>query len=490
MNPSSAPAQRPGKRRSISIGTRLMAAITLASAGTLTLAACYLDRAMHRGLVHEHEEMLADHLSAVRHAVLDDGPEQQRIRELLHHSIGGTKNEKSYGRLVSTDGRVIIETPGFPEASPPLHAFPLPSAVDDRNVLIHATTNSSGAPVFLAAARIAPQGAGSLLTYYMTADAVPEQHFMQAFRLELAGVVILGSLLSAVLSWWIVRRGLRPLHEITRQIESTSADILQSGQSVEPPLISQKWPGELTGVASAFSGLCERLSRSFQQIRQFSDDAAHEIRSPLNNMLGLASLTLQRGRTEEEYRVALESTVEECNRLRRLADGLLFISRADHRKHALSITRFDAAEAVREVVDYHEQLAQEKGISLRQEGAGVLIADRTLFRQALTNLLSNALRHTASGGSITITFTDAADAGGHALTVADTGEGIQPEHLAHVFDRFYRVDSARTHDPDAPPQTGLGLAIVKAIMELHGGSAAVESVPGQGARFSLLWPQG
>lgn len=234
----------------------------------------------------------------------------------------------------------------------------------------------------------------------------------------------------------------------------TTAKALQQPDAAhdDGPLQSAKWPREIATLSEAYASLRSRLSRSFQQQQQqFSDDAAHEIRTPLNNMMGLTNLTLQRDRSPEEYRAALISTLEECNHLKKLADGLLFISRADHHRSVLEVAECDAHAAISEVVDYHADMAQDQGVAITVSAQGRLTADRTLFRQALTNLVSNALRHTPPGGRIEVTFDAVSNASAFAaLTVADTGEGIAPEHLPHIFDRFYRVDSARTHQSDWP----------------------------------------
>ena len=476
---------------SMALSLRLLLAITAAACCTLAIAVWYIDGAMQRGLIHEHQEILADHLSAVRRAVAQDPEGLSEARDILTSTIGGDKNEKSYGRLAAPDGKVLIETPDFSSQSPPLAGFPPPVSATAHEAPITVMQNPEGNPVFVAAAAVSRPGGLAPLTYYMTADAVPEMHLMRDFRLELVGVIVCGALLSAVLAWVISRRGLKPLNEIAAHIESTTAEALQHGDQAKAGPAQRRWPRELARLASSFQALRARLSRSFHQLRQFSDDAAHEIRSPLNNMLSLASFTLQKHRSPEEYREALESTVEECERLRKLADGLLFIARADHRRTSLTVAPFDAATAIQEVVDYHEEAAREKGITLEVHAAGSVEADRTLFRQALTNLLSNAIRHTGTDGRIVIRYGPAAPAGsipGGVLSVSDTGEGIAGDHLPRIFDRFYRVDAARSGDSSGSVQTGLGLAIVKAILEIHGGSIRAASEPGKGTEFTLWWP--
>lgn len=477
----------------LALSTRLLIAFTLAASVTLAFAMKYIDLAVERGLVQVHEDMLGDHLAALRLSIDNNDGDLHAAEMLLQHTLGGDKNEKSFGCLTDAAGNRLSQTPGFDDFSPPLSTFPVPVKVDQPTIKLTEARHDNGRPLFLASALVRRTGSVEPLTYYFVADALPEEHFMAKFRLELGLVLLAGTLFSAGLAWVISHRGLRPIQKITHEIEQTTAKALQQPDATDGTLSSSnstRWPREVARLSAAFTALRSRLSHSFHQLQQFSDDAAHEIRTPLNNMMGLASLTLQRDRSSDEYRTALISTLEECDRLKKLADGLLFISRADHHRSVFFPTCFEAYTAISEVVDYHTEMALEQCVVMTISAKGSLNADRTLFRQALTNLLSNALRHTPSGGKIEIAFQAAISAKDMAtLTVADTGEGIAPEHLPHVFDRFYRVDAARTHQLESQTQTGLGLAIVKTILKLHGGSVAAASKLGQGTTVVLMWPQ-
>lgn len=472
------------------LSTRLLCAFTAAAFATLSLAIWYIGRAADRGIIEKHEAMLGDHLASLRIATDNNNGDLQASEMLLQHTIGADKNQKSFGCLTNALGHTLIQTPRFSEFSPPLSSFPKPAPIEQKAIKLIEARNAEGRPLFVATALIRLPGSVQPLTYYFVADALAEENFTSKFRLELALVLFLGTLMSAGLAWIISHRGLRPIKQITVEIEQTNAKALQQPDAEDSSSPAVIWPREIARLSEAFDALRGRLSRSFHQLRQFSDDAAHEIRTPLNNMMGLTSLTLQRDRSPEEYRTALISTLEECEHLKKLADGLLFISRADHHRRVLSPTAFDVLEAISEVVDYHSHMAHDQGVTVTAKGGGVLTADRSLFRQAVTNLLSNALRHTPSKGQIDVTFDAASDPHGMALLiVSDTGEGIAAEHLPHIFDRFYRVDVARTHQPGAQLQTGLGLAIVKAIVELHGGRAEAQSKSGYGTTMKLMWPQ-
>lgn len=488
-----APVTRAQTKRlsTLSLSTRLLIAFTSAGFVTLALAMASVDQAVKRGLLNQHEDTFGDHLAALQLSIDNNEGDLHATEMLLRHTIGGDKNEKSFGCLTDAAGQPLVQTPGFNGFAPPLSAFPTPAKAGPKGMTLTMVDDVDMTPVFLASALIPRPGSAEPLTYYFVADGLPTMRFLNKLRLVLGLVLLLATLLSAGLAWIISHRGLQPIEKITREIEQTTAKALQQPDAADDsPSQAVKWPREVARLAEAFAALRSRLSLSFHQLRQFSDDASHEIRTPLNNMMGLASLTLQRDRSPEEYQAALVSNLEECDRLKKVADGLLFISRADHHRSVLALAPFDVHEAITEVVDYHTEVAQDQNVSITVSAKGLLTADRTLFRQALTNLLSNALRHTPPGGRIEMSFDSVSHPDGMAtLTVSDTGEGIAPEHLPHIFDRFYRVDASRTHQADARPQTGLGLAIVKAIVELHGGAVTAESKPGQGTLLTLMWCQ-
>lgn len=235
-------------------------------------------------------------------------------------------------------------------------------------------------------------------------------------------------------------------------------------------------------MASAFDGMLLRLADAFARLTQFSADLAHELRTPINNLMGETEVALSRPRSAAEYRQILESNLEEYSRLSRTVESLLFVARAENTQIPLSKARLDGRTELEAVCSYHEALAEEKGIRLVCLGQGHLYADALLCKRALSNLLSNALRHTPAGGEIRLSLHEAVD-GAAEIAVQDSGCGIAAEHIPKLFDRFYRVDPARSEEG-----TGLGLAIVKSIMDLHGGSVAVGSQPGGGTTVRLRFP--
>jgi two-component system heavy metal sensor histidine kinase CusS len=228
--------------------------------------------------------------------------------------------------------------------------------------------------------------------------------------------------------------------------------------------------------------MLKRLDDSFTRLSQFSADLAHELRTPVANMLGEAQVALTRERTAAEYRETLESTIAECERLSRIVDNLLFVARVDAAREPIARKRFDARAAVEKIAAFYQTIADDRHVMISCSGEAQLYADPDLFERAVGNLLDNALRFTPENGSIQITLSEH-DAD-FEVAVSDSGCGIAPEHLPRVFDRFYRAESSRGSDG-----AGLGLALVKSIVDLHGGSATIQSQVGHGTTVTLRFPK-
>jgi two-component system, OmpR family, heavy metal sensor histidine kinase CusS len=241
------------------------------------------------------------------------------------------------------------------------------------------------------------------------------------------------------------------------------------------------WPRELQPLAVAFDAMLDRLEDSFVRLSQFSADIAHEVRTPIGNIRGEAEVALTRSRSEDEYREVIESTIAECQHLGHIVDNLLFLARTEAAEGHLDRVSFPGRDAIEKIAAFHELIAEEQKLTIRCRGDATFLADEMLFSRAVNNLVENATRHTPAGGTIEISI---ANAGAHTeVAVADTGGGIAAEHLPRVFDRFYRADTSRSSEG-----VGLGLALVKSIMDLHGGTARIESEPGRGTTVTLSFP--
>ena len=282
-------------------------------------------------------------------------------------------------------------------------------------------------------------------------------------------------LASALIAIVVTRRGLRPLREMTESLRRIGPDQLKQR------IGSTGWPRELQPLAIAFDQMLKRLDDSFTRLSQFSADLAHELRTPIANMLGEAQVALTRDRTAADYRETIESTVAECERLSRIVDNLLFVARVDAAREPIARKQFDARADVEKIAAFYQTVADDHHVTITCSGNGQIYADPDLFERAVGNLLDNALRFTPENGSIQIALSKhEAD---FEVAVSDTGCGIAPEHLPRVFDRFYRAESSRGSDG-----AGLGLALVKSIVDLHGGTATIQSKPARGTTVTLIFP--
>ncbi len=278
---------------------------------------------------------------------------------------------------------------------------------------------------------------------------------------------------------FIAGRALSPIDNVTRVARRISAEDLTQRLNLDLP------DDEVGRLARTFDEMLARLDGAFRRQRQFTADASHELRTPLTAVKGQIEVALSRQREADAYRDVLQRVNGEVDRLIRLVGSLLTLARADAGQIPLDLEPVDLGGLVEGTVEHLRPLASERGVdlSVTPGPAATLQGDEDLLLQLLLNLLDNAVKHTPSGGRVTAGW-DAKD-GRAEVWVRDSGEGIAPEHLARVFDRFYRVDAARSR---AQGGTGLGLSISRGIAEAHGGSISIESEPGEGTTCTARIP--
>lgn len=278
--------------------------------------------------------------------------------------------------------------------------------------------------------------------------------------------------------YYLSGRALRPVSRITSLAASISGSKLHARLDLSLP------NDEIGRLARTFDDMLARIEESFERQKRFTGDAAHELRTPLSLMRSQVDLALTRPRTAAEYQEALRELDGDLTRMTDLVSTLLMLARADAEHLAVERAPLDLAATVASIVEQYRPLASQQGIAIEETTTPTpLSADEDLLLRVLVNLVDNALRHTPSGGVITVGCKLAGDAA--ELWVADTGDGIAPEHQAHVFDRFYRGDAGRAR---AQGGAGLGLAICATIVAAHGGTIALSSTAGDGARFGMRFP--
>src|SRR6266446_7060801 len=457
-------SKRPEPR---SIASQLILLFTLAAALLLACGLGVFYWIVVRHAFAEDNAVLADKVNALQTSFEQRGGLEAVATEI--NTAGSRQRAPFLVRVLDPTGATIGQTTGM-ERLLPVNIFP---PVASREIAAPTEHRVAGKSFALTTRRALTDG--QQFTIQVAQDRSSDEQVERRFGI-LALVVLSGSILASVLiAIPVTRRGLRPLEEMKLSLERIGPTHLNER------VASANWPRELQPMAIAFDEMLKRLDDSFTRLSQFSADLAHELRTPIANMLGEAQVALTRDRTAAEYRETIESSVAECERLSRIVDNLLFVARVDAAREPIARKQFDARAAVEKISAFYQTVEEDRHVTISCSGDGQICADPDLFERAVGNLLDNALRFTAAHGSIHIGLakrnTD------FEVSVSDNGCGIGAEHLPRVFDRFYRAESSRSSDG-----AGLGLALVKSIVDLHGGSAKIESELSQGTTVKLTFP--
>jgi two-component system heavy metal sensor histidine kinase CusS len=419
----------------------------------------------------EERNTLADKIAVLRQILRERPNDRNALEEEIEWESAARRQAVYYARLLLR-GRTIVESPGFRSLLPSNAIFPQPASSEQpisqitefraqANTLLLATADVNGAPP------------NEKYRYEIALDISNEQTLLADYKGKLVVALALATAISALLSTWIARRGIRPIREITSAAQAITASALNERIS------TRTWPRELATLAAEFDQMLERLEESFERLSRFSSNIAHELRTPLSNLMGEAEVALGRSLTAEQQRQVLASSLEEYQRLSRLIDSLLFLARAETANLRIHQSYFATHGSIRAVMEFYEPLANESHVELTSAGDATIYGDEPLFRRAIGNLLSNALKYVPTGGKVMIeTWSDSTAV---IVRVKDNGRGVPPKDLPKLFDRFYRGENSREG-------VGLGLSIVKSIMDLHHGNAEIVSEFGKGTTAILRFP--
>jgi two-component system heavy metal sensor histidine kinase CusS len=298
--------------------------------------------------------------------------------------------------------------------------------------------------------------------------------FMTMFRGALWVAVAGAIMVSVLISIAIARAGVRPLLQLAQQMDEISS------QRLNQVLTTDNVPVELVSLVQAFNAMLARLDSSFVRLSQFSADIAHELRTPVSNLLTQTQVMLSKERSVEEYREVLASNAEELERMSRMVADMLFLAKTDDEPGVTLDDTVDVGSEVRDLFEFYEALAAERSVGLELSGSLMIEGDRSMLRRGINNLLSNAIRYTPAGGTVRVSLERIGDRG--MINVTNPGELIPEPARERLFERFYRADAARSRDTEG---AGLGLAIVKAIAEAHGGGVSVSS--SENSNTFIMW---
>lgn len=452
----------------ISLTARLSLLFMLAVTAVLVLAGLSFNHLSQHHFLQLDRQTLAEKLSATRNILgqLDDLQQFDRLRPQLRTLLGAHRDITAL--ILDAAGQPLFAEPG---------PLPVPAAL----------ANSTSTEVWqwqhhdhyfrgLSAAVTVPANSAPLRVILLL-DSTPHMHFFSAVQRWFWMALVLSALFSAGLGWLVARRGLLPLRQVTAVAASISAASLQE----RIPLAAV--PLELQQLAASFNAMLARLDDAFMRLSNFSADIAHELRTPLCNLMTQTEVVLAQPRDSEAYQETLYANLDDCKRMARMIDDMLFLAKADNGLIVPEQQPVALDVEVEKLFEYYRLLADERGISLQLHGHAVVRGDVLMLHRALSNLLSNALRYTPAGASIQVELEQ--NANGSALRLSNPGPTIAGEHLERLFDRFYRADPARREG--SPHNAGLGLAITRSIIHAHQGQIHCTSVAGK-TTFCVQFP--
>ncbi|MCW5979703.1 MAG: HAMP domain-containing protein [Bryobacteraceae bacterium] len=458
-----------------SIRTRLTLWYFAVLALALVLFAAGMWLAMRNSLYHAVDDTLRDRVVGIAHFIEQQGeslPLEALRLEFREHSVLGPGGDLF--QVAEEGGNWLYRSDPFYDERMPIY-----EAAEIGSGKRFETIEIQGTPLRLLSQNTVVSG-----RQYTVQVAAPLSELNEGiadFFWTLCAAVPVFLAVAGVGGYWLSRRALAPVDEITRTARSISA------QNLSARLAVPATGDELQRLSETLNDMIQRLDFAFRKVTQFTADASHELRTPVTLMRTISEIALRKERSETEYREALEQIYMELDRTSRLIENLMMLARADSGSDGLQREPMDLATCAREAAVQGEMLARLKGAAFQADlplDDGVSIhGDPQAIRRLFLILIDNAVKYTPEGGRICLSLSTTS--GEAVAEVCDTGVGISKDDLPHIFERFYRADKARSKESGG---TGLGLAIAQWIVQAHGGKIAITSEPRQGTRCRFTIP--
>ncbi|HEX7388113.1 MAG TPA: heavy metal sensor histidine kinase [Castellaniella sp.] len=398
---------------------------------------------------------------------------QMEERPALFESMLG--NEQDVRIFQRVGDKPFIDVNPDHMAVPPLAPVPVDQNVGIGALRIETRDDGVGVRWVSALAKVGGQAGTVKITaaYVMT----QESQMLAAYRLRVMGAIVLAALLSTLLGFLLLKHGLSPLKVMERRAKQVSPTRL----AVRLP--EEGMPSELLQLARSCNAMLDRIQSGYEHLLQFSADLAHEIRTPINILMGQTQVALAQTRSAVNYETLLASNLEELTRIAHIVENILFLSHADRDAVALERQPIPLLSELEKIADYFEGLADERGMSFTVEASGTGCANAVMCRRAVNNLVINAIRYGIPSTCIRLTAHPSSQ--GFMVSVENHCTPVAQAEAERMFRRFYRGDSSRNLPTES---NGLGLAIVAAIMDIHGGHARVQAYEEGRIQFILEFP--
>lgn len=423
-----------------------------------------------RSNLHESVVKDAQEVASIVRENANEREESAIRREVREHFSPGS-NDRAI-RVLGADGSSIYSS-GADDVFPAWNGSPRAGEASEMSY-----RSAAGQEVLIRTQEVVADS-GRKYFIQVAASLAYVNEVLRELLAVLAIAMLLATAIAVTGGFFLIRSSLKPLDNMAMRAQKITSRSLHERMPVSDT------GDELQQLSISLNRMIERLEEAFHHISRFSADASHELRTPLTIMRGELETAVQDPKLDADVRETLGAVLEETVRLSKIVDQLLTMSRLDAGEAFLEVSRFDFSELVRTTVEYMRLLADEKKLTLKVKAAEEVPVegDQPRLQQVIVNLLDNAIKYTPEGGSITVSVRREPEAA--VLTVTDTGIGISLEGQAHIFERFYRTDKARSRELGG---TGLGLSIVKSIGAAHGGRVSVQSTEGQGSTFRFEVP--
>jgi two-component system heavy metal sensor histidine kinase CusS len=460
-----------------SITTRLTLFYASATFILLIAIAVFLYLAMIGILYQNNSQFLSDEIDVIKYLLASHDHDQSALNHEVRDVpfvLAGSIHHYSI-RVIDKDNHVVMQTPGMREKMRNAGFFNKISKELGKRSQWWYSANGDKYLLMESAVKLGTDPNDVWLI--QAALDVSDQHAaIDLYRKRAMTVLVAGEFFAIFIGYLIARRGLRRLYDLTDTTKKITAT------SLDQRIATKSWPKELRKLGLAFNQMLDRIEISFSHLTQFSDDLAHELRTPINNLMGQTEIALTSQSLPDEYAQVLESNLEELHRISQIIENILFLARAEHPQLDLKKVQLNVKNEISVVCEFYQAMADDKNIKVSYSGEAVMFANQVMFRRMISNILSNALKYTPANGEVDFLVTETEQQ--VEIKLHDTGIGIPAEHLPQILNRFYRVDPARSQHTGS---VGLGLAIVKSIVSIHEGTMSVTSESGQGTTIVIAF---